>query len=43
MGRGSVNAHVLLEWGCNGDVSYDEGSLQEVQTVTMTNDGRRVS
>ena len=21
---------------CNGDVSYDEGSLQEVRTVTMT-------
>ena len=21
---------------CNGDVSYDEGSLQEVWTVTMT-------
>ena len=22
--------------GCNGDISYDEGSLQEVRTVTMT-------
>ena len=21
---------------CNGDISYDEGSLQEVWTVTMT-------
>ena len=21
---------------CNGDVSYDEGSLQKVRTVTMT-------
>ena len=26
----------LLLTRCNGDVSYDEGSLQEVRTVTMT-------
>ena len=28
--------HLAYPQKCNGDVSYDEGSLQEVRTVTMT-------
>ena len=31
----SLRASNLLDT-CNGDVSYDEGSLQEVRTVTIT-------
>ena len=47
-GKGDIDCRLLDSIGgkapseiggygkCNGDVSYDEGSLQEVRTVTMT-------
>ena len=34
--RSRMTEVIFIVWVCNGDVSYDEGSLQEVWTVTMT-------